>query len=59
MGVTALLTSVSKYCVSSARSRCTKTVACLFSSSLKPLSLHLPLSSEDRKNMKYATNWVL
>lgn len=60
MGVTALLTSVSKdqFCVSSARSRCTKIVAFLFSSNLKPMSLHLPLSCENRKNMKYATNWV-
>lgn len=42
MGVTALLTSVSKdqFCVSSARSRCTKIVAFLFSSNLKPMSLH-------------------
>lgn len=57
MGVTALVTSVSKdqFCVSSAS---TKIVAFLFSSNLKPLSLHLPLGCENRKSMKCATNWV-
>lgn len=55
VGVTAPLTSVSKdqSCVSSAS---TKTVAFLFSSNLKPISLHLPLSCENRKIMKYTTN---
>lgn len=55
MGVTALLTSVSKdhFCVSSAS---TKIVAFLFSSNLKTISLHLPLSCENRKIMKYTTN---
>lgn len=55
MGVTALVTSVSEdqFCNNSAS---TKIVAFLFSSNLKPKSLHLPLGCENRRSMEYTTN---